>query len=146
MQKSRKIKLKNHRHKTLLRRSGAAVVEFAVVAPVMILSTMGMMEVGRLVMVKQLVVNASREGARMASLPGVTADQVLAQVQKELTGSTIPKANVTVTPTGLASVRTGTPVTVSISVQAKDVSWVRNPVFSSSHTIAASTTMRREGQ
>ena len=43
-------------------RVGAAAVEFAIVAPLMFLLTMGMIEVGRMVMVKQLMVNASREG------------------------------------------------------------------------------------
>jgi Flp pilus assembly protein TadG len=146
MQTLRKSRLKTRRHKMLLHRSGAAVVEFAIVAPVMILLTMGMMEVGRLVMVKQLLVNASREGARLAALPGATAGQVLAQVQTELTGSTISKASVTVTPSELASATAGTPVTVNISVQAKDVSWIPNPVFSLTQTLTASTTMRRESQ
>ena len=44
------------------------------VAPLLILLTMGMMEVGRMVMVKQLMVNASREGARRAVLPAGLGD------------------------------------------------------------------------
>ena len=125
-------------------RTGAAVVEFAIVAPVMIMMTMGMMEVGRLVMVKQLLVNASREGARMAVLPGTSTEEVQALVQQELTNSTISGATITITPSILASAGSGTPVTVSISVPAASVSWIPNPMFSLQTNIDASTTMRRE--
>ena len=136
----------NPRPKSLPQRCGAAAVEFAIVAPVMILLTMGMMEVGRLVMVKQLLVNASREGARLAALPGASTEQVLEQVQTEMVGASISGANVTVTPSILISAGAGTPVTVSISVNATDVSWIPNPAFALTQQITASTTMRREGQ
>ncbi len=66
-------------------RTGAAVVEFAVVAPLLFMLTLGLMEVSRMVMVKQLLINASREGARLAVLPGATSDEVLALVSHELT-------------------------------------------------------------
>ena len=128
------------------KRTGAAVVEFAIVAPVMILLTMGMMEVGRLVMVKQLLVNASREGARLAALPGTSTDEVIAQVRMELEGASVTKANISVTPSILASAGAGTPVTVNISVNAADVSWVPNPALILTQQVTASTTMRRESQ
>lgn len=125
-------------------RVGAAVVEFAIVAPVMLIMTMGMMEVGRMVMVKQLLVNASREGARLAVLPGTSAEEVQSLVQDELTNATINGATVTITPSLLVSAGSGTPVTVNVSVPAAAVSWVPNPMFSFQTTLDASTTMRRE--
>ena len=115
-------------------------------APVMILLTMGMMEVGRLVMVKQLLVNASREGARLAALPGTSTDEVIAQVRMELEGASVDKANISVNPSILASAGAGTPVTVTISVNAADVSWVPNPALILTQQVKASTTMRRERQ
>ena len=138
--------LRRHLRSKQPRRTGAAVVEFAIVAPVMILLTMGMMEVGRLVMVKQLLVNASREGARLAALPGTSTDEVIAQVRMELEGASVDKATISVNPSILASAGAGTPVTVSISVNAADVSWVPNPALILTQQVTASTTMRRESQ
>jgi Flp pilus assembly protein TadG len=125
-------------------RNGAAVVEFAIVGPLMIMLTMGMMEVGRVVMVKQVMVNASREGARSAILPSTSASDVITLVQSQLTGAAINGATVTVNPSSLTSAAGGTPVTVTVSVNANQVSWIPNPLFTLNKTITASTTMRRE--
>lgn len=133
---------KNRRTKQ--RSRGAAVVEFAVVGPLMVMLTMGMIEVGRVVMVKQLMVNASREGARLAILPTTNAQSVLDKVQLELTNASINGAAVSLNPPSLATAAAGTAVTVSISVPASQVSWIPNPAFTFSQTITASTTMRRE--
>jgi Flp pilus assembly protein TadG len=51
-----------------LRRSGSAAVEFAVCLPLLCTLTLGLWEVGRLVEVQQVVFNATREGARDASM------------------------------------------------------------------------------
>jgi Flp pilus assembly protein TadG len=110
----------------------------------MVMLTMGMIEVGRVVMVKQLMVNASREGARKAILPSTTAEETKALVQQELANAAIHGAEVMISPASLAGAAAGTPVTVSISVPASQVSWIPNPAFTITQTITASTTMRRE--
>lgn len=43
---------------------GAAAVKFAASAPVFVLLLFGMIEFGRMVMVQQMLTNATREGAR----------------------------------------------------------------------------------
>jgi Flp pilus assembly protein TadG len=48
-------------------RRGAAAVEFAVVLPVLFTLMLGTWEVGRIVQVQQVLVNAAREGARLAA-------------------------------------------------------------------------------
>src|SRR5690606_32800631 len=61
-------KQKMHRSYRLFRRNrrGASAVEFALVAPIFVLFVFGMVEYGRMVMVQQVLTNASREGARRA--------------------------------------------------------------------------------
>ncbi|MCA9129562.1 MAG: pilus assembly protein [Planctomycetales bacterium] len=125
-------------------RRGAAVVEFAFVAPLMILLTLGMLELGRMVMVKQIMVNASREGARDAVLPGATSESVQASVEAELAAASISGATITITPSVLSSAAEGTAVTILISVPAADISWIPKPLYSLQNTIEASTTMRKE--
>src|SRR6266581_3486012 len=65
-------------------RWGAAAVEFAVVAPVFFLMVFGMIEYGRMVMVQQVITNASREGARVGVLDGATTADVTTAVNNYL--------------------------------------------------------------
>ena len=124
-------------------RLGAAVVEFAVVAPLLFALTLGMMGVSRMVMVKQLMVSASREGARLAVLPGSTKAEVIALVSQDLTATSVNGVLVDVNPDpSVAGV--GDPITVSLNVEAATVSWVPTPLFSFNQTLSASTTMRKE--
>jgi Flp pilus assembly protein TadG len=124
-------------------RRGAACVEFALVSPLLIMLTLGMMEIGRVVMVKQLMINASREGARLAVLPGTTE----AEVQAEVVGALSPSVNgvaVVLSPESITAAPAGTPITVTVRVSAASVSWIPHPLFTLGTDIEASTTMRRE--
>ena len=55
------------------RRRAASIVEFAFVAPVMLLLLMGVFEYGRFLFTLQMVNNAAREGARYAAV-NITTD------------------------------------------------------------------------
>lgn len=125
-------------------RRGAAVVEFAIVAPVLLLLVFGMIEYGRLVMVQQVITNATREGARRAVLDGATTAGVTTIVNDFLAASRVSGAVVTVTPNPPSSAAFGDPVTVSVQVPFSQVSWLPTPMFLSSTTLSATTVMRRE--
>jgi Flp pilus assembly protein TadG len=127
-----------------LYRRGAAVVEFAIVAPVLILLILGMIEYGRLVMCQQVLTNATREGARAAVLDGATTTSVTTVVSDFLTGSKISGATITVNPSPPSNAAFGAPVTVSVSIPFSQVSWLPTPMFLGSKTLTASTVMRRE--
>lgn len=125
-------------------RRGAAAVEFAVVAPVFFLLVFGMIEYGRMVMVQQIITNASREGARIGVLDGSTSSDVTTAVQGYLTSAAIRGADVTVTPSPPSSAGYGAPVTVNVSVGFNQVSWLPSPMFLGGKTLSATTVMRRE--
>lgn len=125
-------------------RKAAAAVEFAVVAPVLFLLIFGMIEFGRMVMVQQVLTNASREGARIAVLDGATASDVTTAVQNYLAGASVSGATVTVTPNPPSSAGYGEPVTVSVSVGFDQVSWLPAPMFLGGRQLTASSVMRRE--
>jgi len=124
-------------------RRGAAVVEFAMVVPVFVLLVFGMIEFGRAVMVKQVLVNATREGARQAVLDGSTMADVQARIDEYLSASSINGATTTVTPAPQAA-GFGEPVAVTISVPFEDVSWLTMPLYLGGTTLTASSVMRRE--
>lgn len=123
----------------------AAAVEFAVVAPVFILLLFGMIEYGRMVMVQQMLTNATREGARRAVLDGVTTQNVKDTVKDYLdSGSiTVNDSEITVSPDPSTAVF-GDPVTVSLSIPFSRVSWLPSPMYLQNANMAASSVMRRE--
>ena len=128
-----------------LKRRGASAVEFAVIAPVFFLLVFGMIEYGRLIMVQQIITNGSREGAREAVLDGATDATVRTEVQSYLTGSTVDPNDVIVSfNTTPQSTVDGDPITVTLSIDFTEVSWLPGQWFLGNTTMSAQTTMRRE--
>ncbi len=125
-------------------RRATATVEFAIVAPLFFLLLFGIIEFGRMVMVQQIITNASREGARMAVLDGATTARVETAVDDYLSNSSIQGATVTVTPNPPTLAEYGEPVTVAVSIPFTQVSWLPSPMFLGATTLSASTVMRRE--
>jgi hypothetical protein len=125
-------------------RRGAAVVEFAIVAPLIFLLIFGIIEVGRLVLVQQILTNASREGARRAVLEQATAVEVQTVAEDYLSKSSISDATVTVSPTPLSSLGFGDSVTVTCSVPFKEVSWLPGTWFFGSTVLSAESVMSVE--
>jgi hypothetical protein len=127
-------------------RRAAAAVEFAVVAPVFFLLIFGMIEYGRMVMVQQVITNASREGARLAVLDGATYDEIEAQVEEYLTSASIDTTNavVEVLPDPPTDAAFGEPITVTVSIPFSEVSWLPSPMYLGGKTLTANTVMRRE--
>ena len=77
------------------RRTGMAVVEFAIVLPLFVTLLFGIWEVGRMVQVSQILANAAREAARQAStgttdLPTIqtTIQQYVQQAEPRITNFT----------------------------------------------------------
>jgi Flp pilus assembly protein TadG len=95
-----------------LHRRGVVAVEAAVVLPMLLIVMFGVWEVGRIIQVKQIMVNSAREGARLAAggyttnSQAVTPIMVTQAVKDYLRGAGMPANcynNVTVTLTCLAS-------------------------------------------
>jgi Flp pilus assembly protein TadG len=124
-------------------RRGAAAVEFAVVLPIFIILVFGMIEYGRMVMVQQVITNASREGARRAVLDGATTSAVQSSVTTYLTNAQISGGSATVSPDP-STANSGDPITVTVNIPFSSVSWLPSPMYLGGKTLSASTTMRRE--
>jgi Flp pilus assembly protein TadG len=79
-------------------RRGAALVEAAIVMNTFLLFIFGIFEFGHFVMVKQIMDNAARDGARMASMGPLqyTTAQITAQVTSELSGQGPSSPNIQV--------------------------------------------------
>jgi Flp pilus assembly protein TadG len=125
-------------------RRGAAVVELAFTAPILFLLVFGMIDIGRAVMVQNLITNAARDGARAAVLDGATAAEIQSDVTTYLSASSVDGATATVSPSPLSSADLGDPVTVTVQVPFSSVSWLPSSMYLSGATLQASVVMRRE--
>lgn len=120
------------------------MAEFAIVAPVFLLMIIGFLEFGRALMVQQVLINASRVGAREAITPAATAAEVETAVRDYAEGVAVPAVVVQVTPDPATAIP-GQMVTVTTSVDFGQVSWMASPWFLGGKTLSASSKMRKEG-
>ncbi len=118
---------------------GSAVVEFALVLPLVLTVILGIVEVGLAVRDRQLIEAAARAGARAAAVqpdPAAVTSAALAAAPG------LDAADVTVTVLRAGS--RGDPVTVDVTyvhdVRVPLVGWL----FSDGYTMATSTTVRQE--
>lgn len=125
-------------------RRGAAVVEFAIVAPVFFLLVIGLIEFGRALMVQQVLTNASRVGARTAIGLNATTTQVVNATTEYAQGVSVSGVQVSVTPSPAAA-EAGDPITVTVTIPYEEVSWLPAPWFINDTTLSASSIMRKEG-
>lgn len=119
----------------------------AFVAPFFVAMILGQIESSRLGMVAQLLTTAARDGCRVAVVPGSTVTDVRTRISAVLTGSGISVGTVTPTcpsPYTWDSAPGGTPITVSLSVPYKSVSWLGTPFFLKNANVSASATLSSE--
>jgi Flp pilus assembly protein TadG len=79
---------------------GAALLETAIVLPIILVVCVGIFEFGRAYQTWQVLTNAAREGARAAIITGTTDAQVTTRVRNYMQGGALPNystANVTIT-------------------------------------------------
>ena len=130
-------------------RRGTSAVEFAFIAPVFFLLVIGMVEFGRAMMVQQILTNAARQGARMATLDSTNnssnptpTSMVASEVNSVLAAANVTGATTAISP-GLPAAA-GTDVSVTVSVPYMSVTWVPSPWFLNGATLSANCVMRRE--
>ncbi len=125
-------------------RRAVAAVEFAIIAPVMMAFTFGMVEVGRYMMVKSQAIQATREGARLAVLPNACSSTVTSKVQESLQLLAINNATIELVPSTLSTAEPGSYVTVRVRIDPTTVSWVPGFLDPYIPDFVAETVMRRE--
>src|SRR6476660_6340820 len=110
------------------KRRGVAATEFAIVAPVFFMMVIGFIEFGRALMVQEVLINASRVGARMASTTGSCSGAVQSAVTSYASSVAVPNASVTVS-RDPATAPAGSAITVTAAVPFDKVSWMHTAWF-----------------
>lgn len=128
-------------------RPGTATVEFAIIAPILVTLTMGMMEVTRVAQVKNYLTDTARSGCRLAIESGSTNSSVTSTINAILTANGIDssKATVTVQVNGVtadaSTARKYDQVSVKIQLPISSVSWVSALFFTTTSVTSESLTM-----
>lgn len=135
-------------HRT--QRKGATAVEFAVIAPILMLFIFGIIEFGRGMMVLQLLNSAAREGARDAALSGTSTSDITSTVHTRLEAEGISPEQITVrtflngTEGEIAGATTGDTVRVEVSLDYNNVSYLPSSWFLDGAILEGKLAMRRE--
>lgn len=141
-------------------RRGSAVVECALVSPIIVLLVLGSLDVGQFINVSQMVDNASREGARLASHDvDMTVEDIenkvlnyLGDCYPALSSEAISQATVIsvsggndVTPlTETTGIQSGDKISVEVTFQYETVRWISGFLNLNGRTISSKAVMRRE--
>lgn len=126
------------------RRRGAALIEFAFVAPVFFLMVLGIFEFGRAMMVQALLAGAAQQGARAGALNGAQASDVTTAVNNYLSAGGISGASTSVSPTPPSSAYPGQDVKATVSIAYTSVSWLPAPSFLQNSTLTSTAIVQRE--
>lgn len=96
---------------------GASAVEFALVAPVLILMLLGIISFGHAFHVQSVLSNAARDGVRIMALNDSPSDALDTTVASAAPAANVSPANITVTPSTCAASGTSGPSTATVTIR-----------------------------
>jgi Flp pilus assembly protein TadG len=135
------------------RRRGNGVLEAALVLPVLLALSMGMVEFGQFFYAKHTLQAASRDGARTAILSSTTHAAAVTAITNTMSAANIPSSKYTVTfqnastsatIADVAAVAKGTGIKVTVSSTAGNVSVRPLGVIPAAKVVTGITTMIKE--
>ncbi len=125
---------------------GQALVEMALVLPILIMLIFGIVEFGRILNTYMTVTELSREGARKGAVGG-TDSEITATVQNNAAavGLEVSDLTVNIVPTSVGKRARGTSVKVEVIYPVDIIAPVIGSMISDPFPVDAQTTMRVEG-
>ncbi len=118
---------------------GTAVLELALVLPLLVLLVFGTLDVGRAIYIKNALANAARDGARFASVDPTNSACIQTVAAQRSSLANLGAADVTIT---RGSVDLGQPITVAVqSTYTPITPLVGSLIGSSALTLRSSATM-----
>ncbi|HUU83088.1 MAG TPA: TadE family protein [Phycisphaerae bacterium] len=126
------------------RARAAAVVEFAIVCPILLTILFGIIEYGHLFMVRQTLTNAAREGCRIAFLQSTEEpySEVTARVDEVMTAAGLTGYSTDMTHAGSAN---GWVETIAVSIPRSQVSLLADFFGSPDGMLSGTCSMRKAG-
>ena len=129
-------------HKTSIaanRRRGAALIEFAITFPVLLLVVFATVDVCNRIYLQQSITIMAYEGARVSTIPAATAVDVVKQINNMAADRRIRNLRVNVTPSDFENSSFGT--FISVEVQADTTQGLAN-IFATNRCVATVSMMK----
>ena len=123
------------------KRQGAAVVEFAITFPILILFLFGFFEIAHALMIDSVVENAAYEGVRRGIVPGATVESVERAATDIAIASSLKSVDVIIEPNAIGPDTEHLTVTVSAPLRTNGL---LIGTFLGDATLTRSATMIRE--
>jgi Flp pilus assembly protein TadG len=132
------------------RRAAKAVVEFALLLPFFAALIVGMLEMGRAIIVKEILSDAAQKGCRTGALAGKSNTDVTADVNNILsTDKNISGTTTTILVNGQAadvgSATTGDQISVKVSVPFANATWTTTFFLSGQTIESEAVVMMKQG-
>jgi Flp pilus assembly protein TadG len=133
-----------------VRRRGIAAVEFAVLAPFLATLMLGMFELTRGIMVKQLLNDAARKACRTGIQPQKANSDVIAEVNNILSDNGVPAADATITiqvngvTIDCSTAKQNDKVSVKVAIPTSDTFWAGEYFLKSTSIESDYVTMMRQ--
>ncbi len=124
----------------IIQKEGQAVVEFALIMPILVVILFGIFEFGRLWMTMNILTGAAREGVRVAAVTAPDAGLVQNAVQNIMQAANIMGTTITISGPNAA-----TEVTVTVQMNYTVVTGSIVPGLSGTFQLTRSAIMRWEG-
>ncbi|MBL8810391.1 MAG: pilus assembly protein [Planctomycetaceae bacterium] len=137
------IRLQNSRKPKAHDRSGAAIVEFALVVPLLLVIVMGTIEASTMIYLKQTLHIAAYEAARTALVPKTTVSMVETTARRILDDRRVRDTTITVTPNNFPAAAVSTWITVRVDAPSNS-NFAVPLLFFRNKTISGSCTMMKE--
>jgi hypothetical protein len=129
----RSNRIRNHSQS----RGGAALVEFAIVLPIILLIFAGMIEISRILLLQHSADTSAYEGARCAMVPGATSSEASQAAQSLLQAAGLKSSVITVSPT-LIQEDTSL-ITVRVEIPISTNAWISPHWFQGSRVVSETT-------
>ncbi len=130
-----------------VRRRGLAAVEAAIVFPLLLLLTLGVIEYGWMFLKAQQIINTARHATRVAVLPDSSNQSVLDEILVVMTLAELENSgySVTFTPPDVSLILVGDPLEVKIKVPWANIGLMNMSLLPGPANIGAAATMSKEG-
>ena len=123
-------------------RKGAAVVEFAVCLPVILLIVFGSIEASSMLFLRQALVQASYEGVKTAVKQNGNRERAIEAATAVLDGRSLENFTVEIEPSNVVDLDRGVPVTITVTAPGNENSLFPFGPFLDQNVVAQATMVK----
>jgi Flp pilus assembly protein TadG len=141
-----KTKASSNSNQSGVRRRGNAILETAIVLPILLSLAFGTVEFGYYFFAKNTLQGAAREGARAAIISGATQSDVTTAIATVMSAAGLSSSNYTVTtsPASVTGAAEGTTITVTVACTWNNLHMSPLGIIPSNKAVQGVAVMRHE--